>query len=98
MRFRILVIVAAFLGLLPASAQAQAPVQCLEGRTAAGACVDVSLGSMMRERVRVFTQPRLSYTGPAILPSRFHQYDALRDWGQGLRGEIYGPCVAKFCP
>ena len=52
----------------------------------------------MRERVRVFTQPRMSYTGPAVVPTRDRQYDALRDWGQALRSEIYGPCSAQFCP
>lgn len=82
----------------PARAQAGPQVQCMEGRTAAGLCVDAALGSLIRERVRVFTQPRLSYSGPAVAPSKDRQYDALRDWGQGLTREIYGPCLANFCP
>lgn len=82
----------------PALAQARPPVQCMEGRTASGLCVDASLGAHIRERVRVFTQPRLSYSGPAVLPSRDREYDSLRNWGQGLTREIYGPCLANFCP
>ena len=87
-------VVALGLTLAPASAIAQ--TQCLEGRTAAGVCVDVALGSMIRERVRVFTQPRLSYAGPAVVPSRDRQYDALRDGGQWLRSGIF-PCTGKSC-
>jgi hypothetical protein len=79
--------------LLAASA-ASAQTKCFEGKTASGACVDVSLGSIMRQNVRVFTQPRLSYSGAAIAPSDDRRYDALRNWGQGLMREVYGPCVA----
>jgi hypothetical protein len=53
---------------------------------------------MMRENVRVFTQPRLSYGSPAVAPSNDRQYDVLRDWGQGLMREIYGPCIGARCP
>ena len=94
---RILAIAAVLLGLTSAS-PALAQAQCPEGRTAAGVCVDAPLSTAMRERVRVFTQPRLSYTGPAVVPTRDRQYDALRDRGQALRSEIYGPCSAQFCP
>jgi hypothetical protein len=82
----------------PALAQAGAQAQCVEGRTASGLCVDATLGSLIRERVRVFTQPRLSYSGPAVAPARDRQYEVLRDWGQGLTREIYSPCLANFCP
>ena len=82
----------------PVLAQAGPQVQCMEGRTAAGLCVDAALGSLVRERVRVFTQPRLSYSGPAVAPASDRQYESLRDWGQGLTREIYGPCLANFCP
>ena len=95
--------VLAFIGgvsLVPSQAFAQsaaAPV-CVEGRMASGACVDATLGSMLRERTRVFAQPRLSYSGPAVPPSEDRRYDALRDWGQGLMREIFNPCAANFCP
>jgi hypothetical protein len=79
---------------MPASAQ----TKCLEGKTASGVCVDASLGSMMREGVRLFTQPRLSYSGPAVAPSSDRRYNVLRDWGHGLKREIYGPCDGKICP
>jgi hypothetical protein len=78
----------------PATAQ----TRCLEGKTAAGTCLDASIGGMMRETVRVFTQPRLSYQGPAVAPSSDRRYDVLRDWRQGLQREIYGPCVDPRCP
>jgi hypothetical protein len=87
-------IVAAALAAEPAAAQ----TQCVEGRTVNGACLDASLGSLMREAVRVFTQPRLSYGGPAVAPASDRQYDVLRDWRQGLQREIYGPCVDPRCP
>jgi hypothetical protein len=70
---------------------------CPEGRTAQGSCVDAGLASDMRERVRVFTQPRISYTGPVVAPDRERRYDVLRDWGQGLRRETFGPCGAQGC-
>jgi len=53
---------------------------------------------MMRQNVRIFTQPRLSYSGPAVAPSSDRRYDVLRDWGQALKRETYGPCTAKSCP
>jgi len=91
-------LIAAVLGITFGSLPAFAQTQCLEGKTASGTCVDVTLGSMMRQNVRVFTQPRLSYSGPAVAPSDDRRYDVLRGWGQGLKRETYGPCVANFCP
>ena len=91
-----LALIAAISGMTLSAAKAQAP--CLEGKTAAGACLDASIGTMMRESVRVFTQPRLSFSGPAVAPSHDHQYDVLRDWRQGLQREIYGPCNGARCP
>jgi hypothetical protein len=96
--FRALMPIAVVLSALLASERALAEVQCLEGRTATGACVDVSLGALMRESVRVFTQPRLSYSGPPVAPRDDRQYDVLRDWRQGLQREIYGPCTGARCP
>lgn len=84
------------LAAAPVSAQQQGP--CLEGRTASGACVDATMGSLMRETIRVHTQPRLSYSGHPIAPSSDRRYDATRDWGQGLWRETRGPCVVNFCP
>jgi len=98
MQIRILVI-AATAGLVLLSSPASAQTFCPEGRTASGACVDPALASAMRQRTRVFSQPRLSYSGPAIAPSLDREYDVLRDaYSQGLRNEIYGPCTAQFCP
>jgi hypothetical protein len=94
---RALTVIAAVLAVQtppPAAAQQFCP----EGRTAQGTCVDAGLASTMRERVRVFTQPRISYTGPAVAPDRDRQYDVLRDWGQGLRRESFGPCGVQNCP
>ena len=84
--------------LLATSAAGFAQEKCLEGRTKSGTCVDASLASMMRQAGRVMTQPRLSYSGPAVAPSADRRYDALRNWGQGLSREIYGPCEANLCP
>ena len=96
---RNLVPVAGILGAaLLAAPGAVAQDRCLEGKTAAGTCVDASLGSIMRQNVRVFTQPRLSFSGAAVSPSDDRRYDALRDWGQGLTRETYGPCVTNSCP
>ena len=72
--------------------------KCLEGRTASGACVDVSLATLARERTRIFAQPRLSYSGPAVAPSADRRYDVLRDATQALRQETRGPCTSSFCP
>jgi len=94
----ILTVLGLALSSAPVFAQAGPKVQCMEGRTAAGLCVDAALGSVIRERVRVFTQPRLSYSGPAVAPASDRQYEALRDWGQGLTREIFNHCGANFCP
>ena len=80
------------------SAPAFAQTKCLEGKTKFGTCVDASLASMMRQAGRVLTQPRLSYSGPAVAPSADRRYDGLREWRQGLGREIYGPCEANLCP
>jgi hypothetical protein len=80
------------------ASESRAQTRCLEGKTAAGTCVDASLSSIMRQNVRVFTQPRLSYSGGAVAPSDDRRYDGLRNWGQGLTREIYGPCVTNSCP
>jgi hypothetical protein len=84
--------------LIATSTDCLAQEKCFEGRTKSGACVDASLASMMRQAGRVLTQPRLSYSGPAVAPSADRRYDALRDWGQGLSREIYGPCGVNSCP
>jgi hypothetical protein len=86
------------IGVVLSSMQTFAQAPCSEGRTAAGICVDAAIGSLARERVRVFTQSRLSYSGPAVAPYIDRRYESLRDWGQGLAREIYGPCLANFCP
>lgn len=93
--------IAALCGPIFLAVPAFAQTQCLEGKTASGACVDATLGSMMRQGVRVFTQPRLSNSGPAVAPSSDRRYDVLRDWGHGLNREAFGPCTAlagPFCP
>jgi len=86
----------------PAAAQTQAApqaqTQCAEGRAANGDCVDASLATMLREGVRVFTQPKLSYSGAAVVPGSDHEYGVLRDRTYGLMREIYGPCLAGRCP
>jgi len=98
MRILRAILLAALPGLLLTNLPALAQAPCLEGKTVSGTCIDASLGNLMRESVRVFTQPRLSYSGPAVAPSKDHQYDVLRDWRQGLQREIYGPCVDPRCP
>ena len=96
---RILFPIAGILGaMMLAAPDAVAQAKCLEGKTAAGTCVDVSLGSIMRQNVRLFTQPRLSYSGAAVAPSEDWRYDVLRNFGQGLTREIYGPCTPNACP
>lgn len=87
---------ALLLSASPAFAQSQPP--CLEGRTASGACIDAGMGSLMQQTIRVYTQPRLSYSGHPIAPNMDRRYDATRDWGQGLSRETRGPCVVNFCP
>ena len=87
---------AALMGL-PGIAPAQEK-KCLEGRTASGACVDVSLSTLARQRTRVFAQPRLSYSGAPVAPMADRQYDVLRDVNQALRTETRGPCTVNFCP
>jgi hypothetical protein len=95
--FRAYVLIAAASGLVLSSAVARTETRCLEGRTAAGTCVDASLAHSMRQGVRVFTQPRLSYSGPAVAPSADRQYDMLRDWRQGFGREVFGACI-PYCP
>ncbi|MBX9776749.1 MAG: hypothetical protein K2Y71_20415 [Xanthobacteraceae bacterium] len=90
---------AALSGLLLLSAPAIAQTACPEGKTASGACVNAELAGAMRESVRIFTQPRLSYSGPAVAPNGARRYDVLRDWRQGLTREIYGTCSGPNpCP
>jgi hypothetical protein len=96
--FRALISTTMVLGALLPNERAVAEIPCLEGRTATGVCVDASLGTLMRESVRVFTQPRLSYSGPPVAPRNDRQYDVLRDWRQGLQREIFGPCTGARCP
>lgn len=95
--FRAYSLIVAASGLMLSSALAMAQTKCLEGRTAQGTCVDASLARSMRESTRVFSQPRLSYSGPAVAPSVDRQYDALRDWRQGFGREVFGACI-PYCP
>jgi len=97
-RYFLFVPAAGLAALLMTSAPGLAQEKCLEGRTKSGTCVDASLASMMRQAGRVMTQPRLSYSGPAVAPNADRRYDALRTWGQGLSREIYGPCGVNLCP
>ncbi len=91
-------LIAALASLSLVCTPALAQEKCSEGKTASGACVDPALAASARQTVRVLTQPRLSYSGPAVAPSADRNYDVLRDWGQGLSREIYGPCLIKGCP
>ena len=68
--------------LMPASAWAQAA--CPEGRMASGACVDPALAKAMRKQVIIFTQPKISYAAPPLLPIEDRGYHIARDYHEML--------------
>jgi hypothetical protein len=70
----------------PAFAQKRA---CPEGRTLSGECVNPALANSMRQRTIVFSQPKLSYRGPAVLPSEEFKFAPLRD--RRIIYELFGP-------
>lgn len=61
---------------------------CPEGHTLSGACVKPDLAESVRKTVMVFTQPKISYTAPSVLPSEDGIYAPLRDANEMRR--IYG--------
>ena len=68
---------------------------CPEGRTSTGACVNPQLASGVRQNVLVFTQPKISYTAPSVLPSQDGEYSVPRDTNE-LR-YIYGVDRPVIC-
>ena len=68
--------------LMPASAGAQAA--CPEGRMASGACANPALAKAMRKQVIIFTQPKISYTAPPLLPIEDRGYYIARDYHEML--------------
>jgi hypothetical protein len=79
---------AAALIFLSLSVSSHAQGFCPEGRTSTGACVKPELASGVRQNVLVFTQPKISYTAPPVLPSQDGEYAVPRDTNE-LR-YIYG--------
>ncbi|QCK87887.1 hypothetical protein E8L99_20080 [Phreatobacter aquaticus] len=69
---------------LPAIAQTAPPAAtpCPEGRTFSGACVRPDLSSDMRLHILSATQPKLSVSSPALLPSQDSQFAQPRDRGE----------------
>lgn len=70
------------------SSAALAQPSCPEGRTLTGTCVKPELAESVRKTVMVFTQPKLSYSAPPVLPSEDGAYAPLRDANELRR--IYG--------
>ena len=77
----------------PAAAQKK---KCPEGRTFAGKCVNPALAESMRQSTIIFSQPKLSYRGPAVMPSDEKKFAPLRD--RRLRYELFGPPTPGGCP
>lgn len=69
-------------GLMAFALPAQAQQICPEGRTFSGACVKPALAQSMRKQTLVYTQPKFSYTAPALLPSEDGEYYVPRDYNE----------------
>ena len=101
--FRITV---ALLGAMTIST-AHAQTICPDGKTFSGACVKADLGESVRKQVLVFTQPKISYTAPPVLPSEDGAYSIPRDYnelvkiysvGKGGNGVTCVPSIIITCP
>jgi hypothetical protein len=68
----------ATLSFAPA-AFAEPEAHCLEGRTAAGECVNPRLASVMRKQAIILSQPKISDTTPLNLPSEDASYPRFSD-------------------
>lgn len=80
---------------------ARAQAVCPDGKTFSGACVKPELGESVRKQVFVFTQPKISYTAPPVLPSEDGIYSIPRDYhelqviyGVGSNAPATSTCVA----
>ncbi len=78
-------------------ATAQQKKKCPEGRTASGECANVALAGPMRQRTIILSQPKLSYRGPAVMPSEESKFMVLRD--RNIYFELFGPggCIPPAC-
>ena len=74
----------AVLGTMAAGV-AQAQTACPDGKTFTGACVKAGLGETVRKHVQVYTQPKISYTAPAVLPSEDGAFASPRDYNELIR-------------
>ncbi len=93
MRFLMILVAAAAGAAWPASAPAQAV--CPEGKTFAGTCVKSELGETTRKSVLIYSQPKISYTAPPLLPGEDGAYATPRDTYEIRR--IYGLDTGSVC-
>jgi hypothetical protein len=82
-------------------APARAQTDCPDGKTFTGSCLKPELGETVRKQVFVFTQPKISYTAPPVLPSEDGIYAIPRDYhelqviyGVGANAPATSTCVA----
>jgi hypothetical protein len=87
--------IGALLLLLPAT-PSSAQTACAEGRTFAGACVNVGLAQSMRKQAIIFSLPKFSYTAPPLLPREDGEYYILRDYHELQL--LFGAENAVVCP
>lgn len=98
---RAIAAIAALLAVATMAPLARAQALCPDGKTFTGACVKGELGESVRKQVFVFTQPKISYTAPPVLPSEDGTYAIPRDYhelqviyGVGANAPATSTCVA----
>src|SRR3990172_5355711 len=85
-----LTLIAIGAGIVLSSVPASAQSKCREGKLLNGACANAPRAEVLRQGTIVFTQPKLSYTGPPVPVGAERRYDATRDRQLGLEYELFG--------
>lgn len=65
---------ASLIALMGAPNATHAQAKCLEGKTAAGECVNAGLANALRQTAVIFSQPKISQTHYPVLPSDDYRY------------------------
>lgn len=78
--------------LVPTASPAQE--RCAEGRTLSGACVDAALAANARQIAVLFSQPKISATAFAVMPSA----DSITRYPASLNGAPSQPSATGTPP
>ena len=79
------ILLVAVAALIVAGDTASAQRACPEGRTFSGECVKPGIGQAMHRQTQVYTQPKISYTAPAVMPSEDGAFAIPRDYNELIR-------------